>query len=86
MKRLSEGQTKLLKVECFSRYLNLDVKAECYQGNLSIQFIRDVQEGKYPVIEGVVAKGEDFSVKIKTKSYFDKLFNNFGENWKNYAE
>ena len=57
-----------------------------YQGNLSIQFIRDVQEGKYPVIEGVVAKGEDFSVKIKTKSYFDKLFNNFGENWKNYAE
>ena len=34
MKRLSEGQTKLLKVECFSRYLNLEVKAECYDRKL----------------------------------------------------
>ena len=83
---LTQEEAKFYQTDYMS-FGDLPQAAEViYQGNLSIQFIRDVQEGKYPVIEGVVAKGEDFSVKIKTKSYFDKLFNNFGENWKNYAE
>lgn len=37
-----------------------------YDGNLNRQFIEDVRMGLYPVVEGVVAKGEDFMVKIKT--------------------
>jgi hypothetical protein len=45
-----------------------------YQGNLNKQFILDVREGKYPVFEGVIAKGDDFMVKIKTKAYYDRLF------------
>jgi hypothetical protein len=45
------------------------------KGNLNKQFIADVCEGKYPVFDGVIAKGEDFMVKIKTKEYYDRLFN-----------
>jgi hypothetical protein len=45
-----------------------------YEGNLNKQFIHDVREGKYPVFEGVIAKGDDFMVKIKTKAYYDRLF------------
>jgi hypothetical protein len=57
-----------------------------YEGNLSRQFVMDVREGKYPVIEGVIAKGDDFMVKIKTKAYFDRLFNQFGDDWEKYSE
>lgn len=45
-----------------------------YEGNLNKQFITDVREGRYPVFEGVIAKGDDFMVKIKTKEYYDRLF------------
>jgi len=45
-----------------------------YQGNLNREFIMDVREGKYPVFEGVIAKGDDFMVKIKTKKYYELLF------------
>lgn len=45
MKRLSEGQTKLLKVECFSCYLNLEVKAECYDMETPyIELLKDGEE------------------------------------------
>ena len=57
-----------------------------YEGNLNKQFIEDVQNGKYPVFEGVIAKGNDFMVKIKTKAYFDKLFNRFGDDWEKFGE
>lgn len=46
-----------------------------YEGKLTQQFIDDVHNGKYPVIEGVVAKGKDFMCKIKTYSYLEKLKN-----------
>jgi hypothetical protein len=45
-----------------------------YEGNLNKSFINDVREGKYPVFEGVIAKGDDFMVKIKTKAYYERLF------------
>jgi hypothetical protein len=57
-----------------------------YEGNLNRQFIMDVREGRFPVVEGVIAKGEDFMVKIKTKAYFDRLFNRFGDDWEKYGE
>lgn len=57
-----------------------------YTGPLNKQFILDVRSGKYDVFEGVIAKGEDFTVKIKTDAYFSKLRDRFDEDWLNYAE
>jgi len=59
-----------------------------YEGNLTDQFIQDVRDGKYDVVEGVVCKGTQktgaarggvWMAKIKTKAYLDKLFNRYGE-------
>jgi hypothetical protein len=57
-----------------------------YEGNLNKQFIMDVRESKYPGFEGVIAKGDDFMVKIKTDAYFTKLRNEFDESWINFGE
>lgn len=60
-------------VKLFSRH---DWSAEVvYQGNMSREFIMDVREGKYPVYEGVICKGEDWSAKIKTIQFLDRLRN-----------
>lgn len=48
-----------------------------YEGTLNKQFIEDVRASRYPVNEGVVAKGDDFMVKIKTAAYLEKLKNVF---------
>ena len=66
---------------------NLSYSAEIiYTGILNKQFIDDVRIGKYPVVEGVVAKGNNFSVKIKTNSYFQKINEIYGTNYKLYWE
>ena len=57
-----------------------------YRGVLNHQFITDVRTGQYPVWEGVVAKGEDFSVKIKTNAYFARLNEVYGTNYRQYWE
>jgi len=57
-----------------------------YQGNLSTEFIRDVRAGKYPVWEGVVAKGDDWMCKIKTEAYMLKLKEVYGLNWERFGE
>lgn len=57
-----------------------------YEGNLNIKFIMDVRRGKYPVFEGVIAKGNDFSVKIKTNQYFEKLRHKFNDKWEQFGE
>lgn len=57
-----------------------------YEGNLNTQFITDIRESRYDVDEGVICKGEDFSVKIKTLKYLDKLKNGFGDKWEEFAE
>lgn len=57
-----------------------------YDGNLNKQFIEDVRDSKYQVWEGVVAKGDDFMVKIKTKAYFAKLSEVYGRNLGPYWE
>jgi hypothetical protein len=56
-----------------------------YEGNLSTEFIRDVRAGKYPVWEGVVAKGDDWMAKIKTEAYMLKLKEVFGLDWEGFA-
>ena len=57
-----------------------------YDGNLNKQFIEDVRKGVYPVWEGVVAKGDDFMVKIKTNAYMKKLVEVYHAEWRNYWE
>jgi len=57
-----------------------------YEGNLNMEFIRDIRSGKYPVWEGVVAKGDGFRVKIKTEAYMLKLKEVYGLNWERFAE
>lgn len=57
-----------------------------YQGTLNKEFIQNVREGLYPVVEGVVAKGDNFMVKIKTNEYLDKLKKVFSGNWNQYWE
>jgi hypothetical protein len=44
-----------------------------YEGVMDQQFIHDVYNGNYPVEEGVICKGADWSTKIKTRAYLDKL-------------
>lgn len=44
-----------------------------YEGNMNYPFINDVRIGKYPVVEGVICKGINWSAKIKTISYLEKL-------------
>jgi len=59
-----------------------------YEGNLNQSFIDDVRKGRYPVWEGVVAKGtiDPFMVKIKTDAYFKKLNEVYGTEYRNYWE
>jgi hypothetical protein len=57
-----------------------------YRGNLNRQFIEDVRMGLYPVNEGVIAKGNDFMVKIKTYAYLKRLNEKFGADYRNYWE
>lgn len=49
-----------------------------YQGNMGRQFINDVRNGAYPVVEGVVAKGDGWMAKIKTLAYLRRLDEAFG--------
>jgi hypothetical protein len=57
-----------------------------YEGNLNKQFIDDIRQGNYPVWEGVVAKGDNWMVKIKTKAYFEKLNQVYGTDYRKYWE
>jgi hypothetical protein len=57
-----------------------------YEGNLNQKFIQDVRAGCYPVYEGVVAKGDDFMVKIKTAAYFQRLNEVYGTEYRSYWE
>ena len=72
--------------------LTTSVQAEIpsiiYEGNLSDQFIQDVRDGKYNVVEGVVCKGVIrtgahrggmWMAKVKTQTYLDRLKGKFGE-------
>lgn len=56
-----------------------------YEGNMNMPFIQDIQNGKYPVYEGVVCKGIDWSAKIKTLAYLDRLKGRFGNDWEKYG-
>lgn len=52
-----------------------------YTGNMSHQFIQDVRAGLYPVYEGVICKGDDWSAKIKTLEYLERLKQTAPSRW-----
>ena len=69
---------------------SLHIPAIIYEGPLSEEFAKDVREGKYPVVEGIVAKGgaghDVWRYKIKTHAYLKRLQEVFGVGWKQYWE
>lgn len=70
-------------------YGGMDQAAEIvYEGALNRKFITDIKKGKggYDVFEGVICKGSDFMVKIKTDEYFRRLRHKFPERWQEYGE
>jgi hypothetical protein len=54
-----------------------------YQGELTEEFISDIQENKFNLTEGVIAKGieknDTFMMKIKTKSWLRRVKTELGE-------
>jgi hypothetical protein len=61
---------------------HLKIPKIIYEGNFNESFIQDVKDGKYSVIEGIVAKGNLphgrpphnlWMAKVKTKTWLDKL-------------
>lgn len=71
---------------------HLPIAEVVYEGNLNSSFISDVQDGRYPVVEGVVCKGCEgkpphgiWMRKIKTKTYLDDLKRRFADDWEEYV-
>ena len=68
----------------------MEIPKVVYEGPFSAEFVQDVRDGKYPVVEGVIAKGGSghsfWMRKVKTLSYLQKLKEMHGENWKNFWE
>lgn len=58
----------------FVKYFGQNYCAQViYQGNMNIPFIEDVKNNRLNLVEGVICKGVDWSCKIKTRQWLDKL-------------
>ncbi len=61
-----------------------------YEGIIDHQFIQDVRDGKYPVVEGVVCKGGDrhklWMMKVKTMAYLAKIKATYQAGWEKFWE
>lgn len=60
---------------------HLGIPDVIYNGKLDKQLISDIQEDKFNLSEGVIAKGDDFMVKIKTKAWLQKVKLKLGEKY-----
>lgn len=62
---------------------HLNITKLVYEGKLTNEFISDVQNNKFKLKEGVIAKGIEsndvFMCKVKTKSWLEKAKKKFGE-------
>jgi hypothetical protein len=72
-------------------FSHLHIPTILYTGNLTLDLIQAVREGKYPVKEGVVVKGgetvhEIWMRKIKTLTYLQALKDKFGTGWQDFWE
>lgn len=69
---------------------HIDVAKVIYQGEFSEEFVQDVRNGKYPLMEGVIVKGGErhglWFRKVKTFAYLKLLKERFGENWADFWE
>lgn len=76
--------------EFIKTFGHLHIPDVVYEGKLTEEFEKAVEEGNYPVGEGVIVKGMPKSqhslwmAKIKTKQYKDKLITFFGQSWQQY--
>lgn len=75
--------------EFIKMFGHLKIPEIIYQGKFNESFIQDVKDGKYPVEEGIVAKGllphgrpphNLWMAKIKTKAWINKLKVEFEKN------
>lgn len=64
---------------------HLGIPKLIYQGELTENFIKDVQNNKFNLSEGVIAKGSDgddiFMCKIKTKKWLERVKSELGEKY-----
>jgi hypothetical protein len=73
--------------EFVERFGRLPIAEAVYEGPFDREFVESVKAGKYPVREGVVAKGtvrrgereEVWSAKVKTRAWLDELARRAGE-------
>jgi len=88
---------KFIKPQEFVKKLGdiVEIPRVVYQGNLNESFIEDVRNDKFNTFEGVICKGTEsvgnamggvWMCKIKTKKYFDKLKEQFQDDWEKYGE
>ena len=62
---------------------HLNIPKVVYEGEMDDEFISNVQNNKYGLKEGVIAKGiqdkDVFMCKVKTKNWLNKVKNKFGD-------
>jgi hypothetical protein len=86
-----DKQGILIPRDFLNAFGHLRISEVIYQGNFGPQFIQDIREGKYPVKEGVVAKGVLqcrrgkeahglWMAKCKTQWWLDELTRRAREN------
>jgi hypothetical protein len=57
-----------------------------YKGNMNAQFIEEVKNGKHtPGGEGVVCKGSNWTAKIKTDAWLQRLKTHYGQDWEKHS-
>lgn len=75
----------VLPQEFLNDYGHLGIPELIYKGKLTKNFISDIKENKFNLKEGVIAKGEFnknvFMVKIKCKSWLEKVKSNYGSSF-----
>jgi hypothetical protein len=96
------GRGFVLPWDFIAHFGHLPIARVVYEGPFTRSFIADVQAGKYPVSEGVVAKGvhtrrqrkgkaeqEVWMAKVKTRTWLEELARRAGESedlWKEYEQ
>lgn len=82
------GKAFLSPKEFINQFGQFKIPKIIYQGKYSGQFVKDIEDGKYSVNEGVVCKGfykgQVHMCKIKTNNYMDRLKQSFGDEWEKY--
>jgi hypothetical protein len=76
--------------EFIEHFGQLGIPRVVHRGELTLDFIRDVREGKFDTTEGVICKGGErhgrWMAKVKTTAYLRRLRAFFHEDWDRYWE